>query len=176
MSQILTGLGVGLNAVVAEVFQVAAPKALPAWAKSNAGVSVETESLKTAIASVASDLDSLAAKSDETSAEIFEALKYLLEDESLFDMAVVHLDEGWSAGAGYGMAVNEFAEMLAGDAAFRRANRRPARYLKARPGINRWYSHGSRPAIQRLFCNCRRRLFPGRHRAIYPCGGWRYYV
>jgi phosphotransferase system enzyme I (PtsI) len=118
VSQILTGLGVGLNAVVAEVFQVAAPKPLPAWAKSNAGVSAETESLKSAISSVASDLDSLAAKSDETSAEIFEALKYLLEDESLFDMAVVHLDEGWSAGAGYGMAVNEFAEMLAGDAAF----------------------------------------------------------
>ncbi len=118
MSQVLTGLGVGLNAVVADVFQVAPAKALPAWAKTKAGAPTETETLKTAVASVGSDLDLLAAKSDETSAEIFEALKYLLEDESLFEMAVGHLDEGWSAGAGYGMAVNEFAEMLAGDAAF----------------------------------------------------------
>jgi phosphotransferase system enzyme I (PtsI) len=118
VSQVLTGLGVGLNAVVAEVFQVAPAKPLPAWAKTSAGAAAETETLKGAVASVASDLDSLAAKSDETSAEIFEALKYLLEDESLFDMAVSHLEDGWSAGAGYGMAVNEFAEMLAGDAAF----------------------------------------------------------
>ena len=118
MSQVLTGLGVGLNAVVADVFQVAPAKALPAWAKTKAGAPTETETLKAAVASVGSDLDLLAAKSDETSAEIFEALKYLLEDESLFEMAVGHLDEGWSAGAGYGMAVNEFAEMLAGDAAF----------------------------------------------------------
>lgn len=118
MTSVLTGLGVGLNAVVAEVFQVAPAAALPAWSRSSAGVAEESGTLKTAVASVAADLDRLGAKSDETTAEIFEALKFLLEDESLFDMAVAHMDEGWSAAAAYGMAVNEFAEMLAGDAAF----------------------------------------------------------
>lgn len=118
MSSVLTGLGVGLNAVVAEVFQVAPAATLPAWAKSAAGVEAESLTLKTAVASVAADLNRLGAKSDETTAEIFEALKFLLEDESLFDMSVAHMGDGWSAGAAYGMAVNEFAEMLAGDAAF----------------------------------------------------------
>ncbi|MFM2384853.1 MAG: hypothetical protein RL166_727, partial [Actinomycetota bacterium] len=118
MTSVLTGLGVGLNAVVAEVFQVAPAAALPAWSHSPAGAAAESETLKTAVAAVAADLDRLGAKSDETTAEIFEALKFLLEDESLFDMAVAHMDEGWAAAAAYGMAVNEFAEMLAGDAAF----------------------------------------------------------
>lgn len=118
MAQVLTGLGVGLNAVVAEVFQVAPAQPLPAWAKSSAGVAAESETLKAAVAAVGNDLDRLASKSDETTAEIFEALKFLLEDESLFDMAVSHMGEGWSAAGAYGMAVNEFAEMLAGDAAF----------------------------------------------------------
>ena len=118
MSSVLNGLGVGLNAVVAEVFHVAPTAALPAWSKTSSGVAAESEILKSAIASVSADLDRLGSNSDETSAEIFEALKYLLEDESLFDMSVAHLDAGWSAGAGYGMAVNEFSEMLAGDAAF----------------------------------------------------------
>ena len=118
MAQVLTGLGVGLNAVVAEVFQVAPAAALPAWAKSAAGVEAESATLKTAIGDVAADLARLGSSADETTAEIFEALTFLLEDESLFDMAVAHMDEGWAAGAAYGMAVNEFAEMLAGDAAF----------------------------------------------------------
>ena len=91
MAKVLAGLGVGLNAVVAEVFQVAPAAALPAWSKSSAGVDAESETLKKAIASVAHDLDTLGAKSDETTAEIFEALKFLLEDESLFDMAVACL-------------------------------------------------------------------------------------
>ena len=118
MTQVLTGLGVGLNAVVAEVFQVAPAAALPAWAKSAAGVEAESAVLKTAIAAVAADLARLGSAADETTSEIFEALTFLLEDESLFDMAVAHMDDGWAAGAAYGMAVNEFAEMLAGDAAF----------------------------------------------------------
>lgn len=118
MGDVLTGLGVGLNAVAAKVFKVAPAAALPAWSKSTAGSEAESASLKTAIANVAADLARLGASADETSAEIFEALTFLLEDESLFDMAVAHMEEGWSAGAAYGMAVNEFAEMLAGDPAF----------------------------------------------------------
>jgi len=118
LSKVLTGLGVGLNAIVAEVFKVNPPAKLPEWSKTTTGTAAESQTLKDAIASVAADLARLGSTADETTAEIFEALGYLLEDESLFDMAVAHLDEGWSAAAGYGMAVNEFAEMLAGDAAF----------------------------------------------------------
>jgi phosphotransferase system enzyme I (PtsI) len=118
MSALLTGLGVGLNAVVAEVFQVKPAASLPTWSKSNSGADVESETLKNAIEAVSKHLDVLAEKSDETSAEIFEALKFLLEDESLFEMALGHIGDSWSAGAAYGMAVNEFADMLAGDPAF----------------------------------------------------------
>ncbi|MEY4397846.1 MAG: hypothetical protein RLZ53_422 [Actinomycetota bacterium] len=118
MGAVLTGLGVGLNAVAAPIFKVAPAAKLPEWSKSTAGTEAESEVLKKAIASVAADLARLSANADETSAEIFEALTFLLEDESLFEMAVGHMDEGWGAAAAYGTAVNEFAEMLAGDPAF----------------------------------------------------------
>jgi phosphotransferase system enzyme I (PtsI) len=93
-------------------------QALPDWVKSGRGSSAEADALKSAIAAVADHLDELAAGSESTSADIFEALKFLLEDEELFEVAQGHLDEGWSAAAAYGMAVNEFAELLGGDPDF----------------------------------------------------------
>ena len=116
--QVLSGLGVGLNAVVAEVFRVAPMQPLPERAKSAKGADAERETLKRAIAGVAENLDELAAKSDSTSADIFEALKFLLEDEELFEVAEGHLGDGWSAGAAYALAVDEFAELLGGDPDF----------------------------------------------------------
>lgn len=116
--QVLGGLGVGLNAVVGEVFRVAPMKPLPEWGKSTAGADAERSALKGAISAVSSHLDELAAASEATSADIFEALKYLLEDDELFDVADGHLADGWSAAAAYGMAVNEFAELLGGDPDF----------------------------------------------------------
>ncbi len=116
--QVLSGLGVGLNAVVAEVFRVAPMQALPEFAKSTKGADAERVSLKAAIASVSAHLDELAAASDDTSADIFEALKFLLEDDELFEVADGHLADGWSAAAAYGLAVNEFAELLGGDPDF----------------------------------------------------------
>ena len=115
---VLTGLGVGLNAVVAEVFRVAPMQALPARAKSTRSVDEERESLRGAIGAVGAHLEVLGAKVGSTSAEIFEALKFLLEDDELFEVAEGHLNEGWSAAAAYGMAVDEFAELLGGDPDF----------------------------------------------------------
>jgi phosphotransferase system enzyme I (PtsI) len=74
--------------------------------------------LKAAIDAVCTNLDELADKSDETTAEIFEALKMLLEDDELFEVATGYLDEGWDAAGAIGQAVNEFGELLSGDPAF----------------------------------------------------------
>lgn len=115
---VLRGLGVGLNAVAAPVYKVAPMQALPAWSKSTKSVEEEKVALQAAIAAVATNLDELGAGVGGTSAEIFEALKYLLEDEELFEVAEGHLAEGWTAGAAYGKAVDEFAELLGGDPDF----------------------------------------------------------
>lgn len=114
----LKGLGVGLNSAVGQVWKVKPHAELPARAKSSNGSAAEAESLKVSIAAVASELDRLGEKAGGTSAEIFEALKFLLEDDELFEVASGHLDDGWSAGAAYAMAVDEFAELLGSDPTF----------------------------------------------------------
>ena len=115
---ILTGLGVGLNAVTAEVFRVKPHTALPGPGKHSGDLTSEKQTLQEAIEFVADYLDELAVKVGETSAEIFEALKMLLEDEELFETAVSHIEEGWNAATSFVMAVDEFGELLAGDPAF----------------------------------------------------------
>ena len=114
----LKGLGVGLTAAVGTVHVVAPAQPLPAWSKTGAGAGVEAPRLKAAIAAVCANLDELTAKSDETTGEIFEALKMLLEDDELFEVATGYLDEGWDAAGAIGQAVNEFGELLSGDPAF----------------------------------------------------------
>jgi len=115
---VLTGLGVGLNSAIGEVYVVAPTQALPAWSKSTRGADLEISELKAAIAFVSSHLDELGERAGGTSAEIFEALKMFLEDEELFEMAVEHINDGWSAGAGFGKAVDTFAELIGGDPTF----------------------------------------------------------
>jgi phosphotransferase system enzyme I (PtsI) len=115
---VLTGLGVGLNSATGSVHVVAPSKALPEWSKSARGADVETAELKSAIAFVSNHLDELGERAGGTSAEIFEALKMFLEDEELFDMAVEHINDGWSAAAGFGKAVDTFAELIGGDPTF----------------------------------------------------------
>ena len=78
---ILTGMGVGLGSVAAEVFRVKPLASLPNAAKHSGDEALETESLKTAVAAVSLEMNGLAEKAGETSAEIFEALIMLLEDE-----------------------------------------------------------------------------------------------
>ncbi|WP_264785807.1 putative PEP-binding protein [Aquiluna sp. KACHI24] len=115
---ILSGMGVGLNAVRAEVFRVKPAQELPKAHKHQGDSEGEKSILKSAVSAVAEYLDHLGEKAGETSAEIFEALKMLLEDEDLFETAAAQIDEGWSAATAFLMAVDEFGELLSGDAAF----------------------------------------------------------
>ena len=115
---VLSGLGVGLNSAVGEVFIVKPQAPLPEWTKSSKSAADETAALKTAIANVAANLAALGERAGGTSAEIFEALTFLLEDEELFELAESHISEGWTAAAAYGKAVDTFAELLGGDADF----------------------------------------------------------
>lgn len=115
---VLPGLGVGLNAIVAPVFRVAPVAALPAWAKTSNNPANEVEALKDAIAFVSAYLDELGEKAGGTSSEIFEALKFLMEDDELLEVATENINDGWAAGAAYGMAVNTFGELLSGDPTF----------------------------------------------------------
>ncbi len=115
---ILTGLGVGLNAVSGEVFRVKEHQPLPIPAKHQGNQQAEVESLRGAIAHVSDDLKRLAEKAGETSAEIFDALEMILQDESLFDAALTEIDSGWEAGTAFVNAVETFAELLSGDPTF----------------------------------------------------------
>lgn len=115
---VLAGMGVGLDAVAAEVFRVKPAMALPGPAKHSGDVVAETAKLKEAIADVAVQMDELAKKAGETSAEIFEALVMLLEDEELFETAVAEIESGLDAGTSFINAVEQYAEIFAGDAAF----------------------------------------------------------
>jgi phosphotransferase system enzyme I (PtsI) len=115
---VLPGLGVGLNSAVGEVFVVKPQAALPEWSKSAKSAAEEAAALKAAIANVAANLAALGERAGGTSAEIFEALTSLLEDEELFEVAESHLDDGWGAAAAFGKAVDTFAELLGGDADF----------------------------------------------------------
>ena len=116
-STVLEGHGVGLNSAIGVVWRVFGQADWPAWTKTQTDPHASAEELANAIASVAQDLDRLASGADRTSVEIFEALKFLLEDDELFAVASENLKQGWSPAAAFGMAVNTFAELLSGDAA-----------------------------------------------------------
>ena len=114
----LSGLGVGLEAITAEVFRVREPMPLPIPAKHTGDVAVEQAKLRTAVDEVSNDLEALAEKAGETSAEIFEALGMILLDESLFEAAIGQLEDGWEAGTAFVNATETFAELLSGDPTF----------------------------------------------------------
>ena len=117
-SSVLTGLGVGLEAVSAEVFRVKPPQPLPIPAKHSGDQEAEATKLRAAVDAVSANLQQLAEKAGETSAEIFEALEMILQDESLFDAAVAEIAGGSEAGTAFVAAVEVFAEMLSGDPTF----------------------------------------------------------
>ena len=116
--QVLSGLGVGLEAVAAEVFRVSPPKPLPIPAKHSGNQVAEQQALRAAIDKVSQQLTALGQKAGGTSAEIFEALGMILEDEALFDAAVDEIEQGFEAGTAFVNAVETFAELLAGDETF----------------------------------------------------------
>ena len=115
---ILSGLGVGLSASLGEVLVIEHSQLLPEWTKSTKTAEQEVSELRDAISFVANQLDELGAKAGGTSAEIFEALKTLLEDDELLEVATSNISDGWSATAAFGKAVDEFAELLKGDPTF----------------------------------------------------------
>ena len=115
---IFLGLGVGLNSAVGEVLVVKQAQPLPEWSKSTKTKDQELAELRSAIDFVSGTLDELGAKGGETTAEIFDALKILLEDEGLFEVASTNIEDGWSAAAAIGKAVDKFSELLSGDSTF----------------------------------------------------------
>jgi phosphotransferase system enzyme I (PtsI) len=115
---ILSGLGVGLSPAQGEVLVIEHSQLIPEWTKSTKTPEQETSELTGAIAFVANQLDELGAKAGGTSAEIFEALKALLEDDELLEVSKSNISEGWSAAASFGKAVDEFSELLKGDPTF----------------------------------------------------------
>jgi len=115
---ILKGLGVGLVSAVGDVLIVKQSKPLPEWTRSTKSKDEEISELKSAIDFVSKNLDELGQKAGGTSAEIFEALKAILEDEELMEVATANINVGWGAAAAIGKAVDEFAELLGGDPTF----------------------------------------------------------
>lgn len=115
---ILKGLGVGLVSAVGDVLIVKQSKPLPEWTRSTKSIDEEISELKSAIDFVSKNLDELRQKAGGTSAEIFEALKTLIEDEELMEVATANINVGWGAAAAIGKAVDEFAELLGGDPTF----------------------------------------------------------
>jgi phosphotransferase system enzyme I (PtsI) len=115
---ILSGLGVGLFPSVGEVLVIEHSQLIPEWTKSTKTPEQELSELKDAIEFVANQLDELGAKAGGTSEQIFDALKTLLEDDELLEVANSNIEDGWSAAAAFGKAVDEFAELLKGDPTF----------------------------------------------------------
>ena len=115
---IFSGLGVGLTSAVGDVLVVKQNQPLPEWSKSTKTNDQELAELRSAIDFVSGTLDELGAKAGGTTAEIFDALKMLLEDDELFEVASANIEDGWSAAAAIGKAVDEFSELLSGDPTF----------------------------------------------------------
>ena len=115
---VLTGLGVGLEAVAAAVLRLEPAKPLPIPARHQGDVAHEQQKMRAAVDAVSEQLKTLAEKAGETSAEIFEALEMILQDETLFDAAVAEIDNGLEAGTAFVAAVETFAELLSGDPTF----------------------------------------------------------
>ena len=118
MSTTLNGIGVGQDAVVAEVLQVLPIVDLPKWSFSSLDAEEESDILDNAVRQVEQELKSNAKNSSGETSEIFEVLAELLTDTALMGPAAVQLELGWSAAAAYGIAVNEFCEFLSDDPTF----------------------------------------------------------
>ena len=112
--QILQGIGVGSRAVKAEVFRLNARRALPAPLKSEITSTEEVESLTQAISSLEVKYNEKIASASGNLKEILEAQLALATDSELFEAAVQHCEDGWSASTAIQMAMNEFKELLSG--------------------------------------------------------------
>ena len=111
---VLRGVGIGLNAVSAEVFRIKPRKNSSQTARSGSA-SEEATALTASISKVSLELDELAATAELNNAEIFQALRLMIQDPELFEAACRHIEKGWSAGSALFLAVEEFAQLLKGD-------------------------------------------------------------
>ena len=116
--KVFAGLGVGLSAVQGEVLVIAPHPELPGPMQHSGNNAQQIEQLSRAIASVAAEMRAIGATADQASAEIFEALVMILEDEELLEVAIEQVGSGWDAATSFLNAVETFAELLRGDAAF----------------------------------------------------------
>jgi phosphoenolpyruvate-protein phosphotransferase (PTS system enzyme I) len=80
--------------------------------------SEEASVLATAIQTTAASIRAEVAAGDDTTAEIIDALLIILEDPELQDMARPHLETGLDAPSALFAALDEFAELMDGDADF----------------------------------------------------------
>lgn len=112
---VLSGVGIGLSAVSAEVFRVQARVSASQTARSGSAAD-EASALTSSISKVALELEQMALKAESSNAEIFHALSLMIQDPELFEASCRHIDKGWSAGSALFLAVEEFAQLLSGDA------------------------------------------------------------
>lgn len=115
---VLTGMGIGLSAAQGEVLVIGPHPKLPKPFRHQGDDASQTAALTAGISAVAKDMRGLIETSDQASAEILEALVMILEDEELFEVACEQIGSGWDAASSYANAVESFAELFKGDAAF----------------------------------------------------------
>ena len=110
----LSGIGIGLEAVSAEVFRVK-PRQSQSQSKRSGTVSQEKAALQAGVANVARELELMSSKAEPTNAEILQAMSMMISDPELFSAASAHIEQGWTAATALFLAVEEFAELLGGD-------------------------------------------------------------
>lgn len=111
---ILRGVGIGLEAVSAEVFRVQ-PRTTANPTPRSGTADQEALALASSIDKVSRELEQMAAKAEATNAEILSALASMIQDPELFDAATSEIEKGWSAGSALFLAAEEFAKLLQGD-------------------------------------------------------------
>ena len=114
----LTGIGVGSQAAVGDVFILRTSEEVFEHRKTTHTPDEEASILGTAIATTAATVREESATADATAQEILDALLIILEDPELQEMARVHLDEGDDAPTGLFKALDEFAELMGDDEDF----------------------------------------------------------
>ena len=110
--EILTGQGLGLEAVRGEVFRLIASE-LPPLTKSLGDHERELEILQSAVAEVAIELrhgsEGISTK------QILQALEQMLLDPELLAEATKQIEAGWDAASAMQLSARSFADLFAGD-------------------------------------------------------------
>lgn len=106
------GQGVGQSAVRGQVFVVPERNLLPPPARHDGFEQGQIDALESALSNVLQDLKSQGSKAQGTSAEIFEALCLVLEDQELAAAGAQQIRQGWDAATSIQRAVESLAGTL----------------------------------------------------------------